>query len=226
MRLLFAQHLDPSLRQGFENFFNRDLKEEIITMTRVSIKSALKFYSDIHLYCDKESEKHYNDLPITLHELKTTPEFFCGAKLEVLEDQKDCDFIWVDPDIFISTKFNIKDDVRFMYEKSTTLNDKYYNILSYFSKNHPEYPMVREWLNAGLLWFKDREVLDYHINLYKELMTKTLDARIVETWNLSHCATRFTHYEFRLTTEYLHFDGYKKFFGISRDMIKQLDLYL
>ena len=57
-------------------------------------------------------------------------------------------------------------------------------------------------------------------------MTKTLDARIVETWNLSHCATQFTNYEFRMTTEYLHFDGYKKFFGISRDMIKQLDLYL
>ncbi len=226
MRLLFAQHLDPSLRMGYENFFKRDLKGEIITMTRVSIKSALKFYSDIHLYCDKESEKYYNDLPITLHELKTIPEFFCGAKLEVLEDQKDCDFIWVDPDIFISSTLNIQKDVRFMYEKSTTLNDKHYNKLSYFSKMYPEYVMVREWLNAGLLWFKDREVLDYHINLYKELMGKTLDARIVETWNLSHCATKFTNYEFRETTEYLHFDGFKKFFGISRDMIKQLDLYL
>lgn len=226
MRLLLAQHLDPLLRAGFERVFNRDLKEEIITMTRVSIKCALQFYDDIHLYCDKESEKHYNDLPITLHELKTTPEFFCGAKLEVLEDQKDCNFIWVDPDIFISTKFYIKDDARFMYEKSTTLDDFYYEELSYFSKKYPEYPMVREWLNAGLLWFKDREVLDYHINLYKELMTKTLDARIVETWNLSHCATKFISHDFRKTTEYLHFDGYKKFFGISRDMIKQLDLYL
>ena len=93
MRLLFAQHLDPSLRLNLENIFKRDLKEEIITMTRVSIKSSLRFYSDIHLYCDKESEKHYNDLPITLHELKITPEFFCGAKLEVLEDQKDLEIL-------------------------------------------------------------------------------------------------------------------------------------
>ena len=57
-------------------------------------------------------------------------------------------------------------------------------------------------------------------------MTKTLDPRIIETWNLSHCATKFTNHPFSSTSEYLHFEGYKKFFGISRDMIKQLDLYL
>ena len=226
MRLLFAQHLDPSLRLNLENIFKRDLKEEIITMTRVSIKSSLRFYSDIHLYCDKESEKHYNDLPITLHELKITPEFFCGAKLEVLEDQKDCDFIWSSPDVFLSSTFNIKDDVRFMYDKMTTLDDEHYEKLSYFSKKYPEYVMIRKWLNAGILWFKDREVLDYHIDMYKELMTKTLDPRIIETWNLSHCATKFTNHPFSSTSEYLHLEGKKKFFGISRDMIKQLDLYL
>ena len=139
-------------------------------MTRISIKSTLKFYDDIHLYVDDNSKKYFDDLPITLHTLHTLPSFFCGAKLEVLKDQKDLDFLWVDPDIFISTPFDIKKNCDFMVDKATTLNDFYFESLSYFSKENPKYEMIREWLNSGILYFNTTESFNYHINLYEELI--------------------------------------------------------
>jgi hypothetical protein len=227
MRILYAQHLDPSLRYGYEQSFNRDLKQEIIDMTRISIKSTLKFYDDIHLYVDDDSKKYFDDLPITLHTLHTLPSFFCGAKLEVLKDQKDLDFLWVDPDIFVSTPFDIKEGYDFMVDKSTTLNDYYYERLSYFSKKNPKYKMVREWLNSGILWFGNMDSFNYHVNLYEELMKISSDARIVESWNISHCGEKFKYGTFQHSnTEYLHFDGYKKFYDVTKKMIKGLEQYL
>lgn len=227
MRIVYAQHLDPSLRKTFDNYFGRDLKDEIIRMTRVSIKSVLRFYDDVHLYADKDSHQYFDDLPITMHVLHTLPEIFCGAKLEVLKDQKDTNFIWVDPDIFISSPFNIDTTKSIMVENMTYLNDFYYNRLSGFSKMNPQYPMVREWLNSGLLWFNSREVMDYHIELYEDLLTKSIDSRIVETWNISHCGMKYGYGMFRHTnTEYLHFEGYKKFYSVTKEMIKGLELYL
>lgn len=227
MRIVYAQHLDPSLRKTFDNYFGRDLKDEIIRMTRVSIKSVLRFYDDIHLYVDKDSHHYFDDLPVTMHVLHTLPEVFCGAKLEVLKDQKDTDFIWVDPDIFISSPFNIDTSKNIMVEDMTYLDDFYYNRLSGFSKESPQYPMVREWLNSGLLWFKSSDVMNYHINLYEELLELTQDARIVETWNISHCGLKYGYNTFRSTrTEYLHFVGYKKFYGVTKEMIKGLELSL
>lgn len=227
MRILYAQHLDLSLRAGFNRFFNREVKQDIIDMTRVSIKSTLKFYSDIHLYVDIDSYQYFDDLPVTLHELKTLPEIFCGAKLEVLKDQKDLDFIWVDPDIFISSPFDIDYTKSFMVDKSTKLDDMYYERLSYFSKEYPKYEMVGDWLNSGLLWFRDTDVMEYHIKLYEELLTLSNDARIVESWNISHCGKKFGYGKFNHTkTQYLHFDGYKKFFDVSKNMIKGLEKLL
>lgn len=109
----------------------------------------------------------------------------------------------------------------------TYLDDFYYNRLSGFSKESPQYPMVREWLNSGLLWFKSSDVMNYHINLYEELLALTQDARIVETWNISHCGLKYGYNTFRSTrTEYLHFVGYKKFYGVTKEMIKGLELSL
>ena len=227
MRILIAQHLDPQLRKGFENLFLRDLKPEIIKMTRLSIKSALKFYDDIHLYLDRDSFKYFNDLPVEIHELETNPKFFCGAKLEVLKKQKDLDFIWMDPDIFISTPFDINYDESFMVEKMTYLNDYYYKRNSFFYEKYPKYPMVREWLNSGLLWFRDEEVFNRHIELYEELMSITKNSIIVETWNISHIGKEYGYGTFQhSSTEYLHFDGYKKFYGVTKDMINLLENYL
>lgn len=224
MRIIYAQHLDPSLRKGYETTFKRDLKYEIIEMTKTSIKCASQFYDDIHLYADKESYKYYKNLPVTLHELKTLPEFFCAAKLEVLKDQKDTDFLWVDPDIFMSTKFDIDETKSIMVDNMTYLDEKYYKRLGYFSNENPQYPMVREWLNSGLLWFKDKDVFDYHVNLYEELLTINKDARIVETWNISHCGEKYGYGVFRhRNNEYIHFDGYKKFYGITKKMIKNIN---
>jgi len=227
MRILYAQHLGPSLRAGYEQSFNRDLKQDIIDMTRISIKSTLKFYDDIHLYVDDDSKKYFDDLPITLHTLHTLPSIFCGAKLEVLKDQKDTDFIWVDPDIFISSKFDIDYNKAIMVDKHTYLDDFYFDRLSYFYRKNPKYVMERYWLNSGLLWFKDKEVMDYHIKLYEELMEISSDARIVETWNISHCGVKFGYGQFRgRRNQYLHFDGYKKFYDVTKNMIKGLEQYL
>lgn len=230
MRIVMAQHLDPSLRKGFENRFNRDLRDEIVDMTTLSIKLLSKHYDDIHLYLDRDSFKVFENLPVTIHELKTKPNFFCAAKLEVLKDQKDHNFLWVDPDIFISKPFTLNHKFPLMVDKDTTLNDFYYDRNKYmlneinFIKEDDEYHMVRSWLNSGLLWFRDESIFKEHIKLYEELLTYSYNAIIVETWNISYLGDKYGYGTFQwMGDEYIHLDGYKKFFGISKDLIKNLN---
>jgi len=227
MRILYGLILDKKLTGKYGLRFGRDLTEEIVFMARVSIKTFLRFYNDIHFYTNKESFHYFEDLPITLHETKVTPNIFCGVKLEVLKDQKDTNFIWVGPDVFISSKLNVSHERPIMVDDVTILPDSFYEKLSGFNKQYPQYPMVREWVNSGILWFRDKEVMDYHINLYEELLEISDDARIVESWNASHCCNKFGYYTFRMSgSEYIHLDGYKKYYGVVRDMIKGLDNYL
>lgn len=227
MRILYALHFHPSLRKGFEDYFGRDLKDEMIDMTKISIRTMLKFYDDIHLYLDVDSVEYFKDLPVTIHILKTLPEFFCGAKLEVLKDQKDLDFIWVGPDVFISSKFEIDNTVSLMVDNMTYLNDYYYHRNARFNRRFPKYEMVREWLNSGILWFGNKDAFDEHISLYEELLKITDKAVVVETWNISYIGNKYGYKTFRNTkSEYLHFEGYKKFYDITKNMIKGLDLYL